>query len=211
MSDPARKIRLLMELRRQGISDTAVLGAIERIPREAFIEKSFADQAYENIALPIKQGQTISQPYIVAYMTQALKPDPRVKVLEIGTGSGYQTAVLAQLFRRVYTVERFRTLAETAAERLEGMKLRNITARTADGYQGWPEQAPFARIIATAAAADIPETLVDQLDEGGILVLPIGERSDDQEILRVTKLPYDVRIERLIKVRFVPMVKGTVD
>ncbi len=211
MSDPARKIRLLMELRRQGISDTAVLGAIERIPREAFVEKSFADQAYENIALPIKQGQTISQPYIVAYMTQALKPDPRVKVLEIGTGSGYQTAVLAQLFRRVYTVERFRTLAETAAERLEGMKLRNITARTADGYQGWPEQAPFARIIATAAAADIPETLVDQLDEGGILVLPVGERSDDQEILRVTKLPYDVRIERLIKVRFVPMVKGTVD
>ncbi len=211
MNDPTRKIRLLMELRRQGISDTAVLGAMERVPRETFVEKSFADQAYENIALPIMQGQTISQPYIVAYMTQALRPDPRVKVLEIGTGSGYQTAVLARLFRRVYTIERFRSLSETAAERLEQMKLRNITARTGDGYLGWPEQAPFARIIATAAAADIPETLIDQLDEGGILVLPVGERSDDQEILRVTKLPYDVRIERLIKVRFVPMVKGTVD
>jgi len=205
----AQKIRLIMELRRMGISNTDVLSAIERVPREAFIPPTFRDRAYENIALPISSGQTISQPYIVAYMTQMLQPDPRQKVLEIGTGSGYQAAILSKLFRRVYSVERFRNLHLSAIELFERLKISNITTKLGDGYKGWKEQAPFSRIIVTAAAADIPQTLVDQLGDNGVMIIPVGPDQGDQTILRITKDQHGlVGEEELIPVRFVPLLQG---
>ncbi len=146
------KIELIMALRRQGIRDKRVLSAVERIPREKFINASFRKQAYEDHALPIECGQTISQPYVVAYMTEQLHVGDRMKVLEVGTGSGYQAAVLAKLCRRVYTIERYRTLLRDAIRRFEELRLHNITAKVGDGAEGWPEQAPFDRIIVTAAA-----------------------------------------------------------
>ena len=158
MTVAARKIRLIMRLRRAGISDINVLSAIERIPREAFVPDSFQDQAYEDRTLPIGHGQTLSQPRVVALMTQALEIDRRIKVLEIGTGSGYQAAVLSRLCRRLYTIERHRELQRAAERRFQELRLHNITARLGDGAKGWPEQAPFARIMVTAAAAGIPES-----------------------------------------------------
>ncbi len=209
MNDAARKIRLIMELRQQGISDTRVLSALERIPREQFVQESFRDQAYENIALPISHGQTISQPYVVAYMTEALKVGPRMKVLEVGTGSGYQSAVLAPLCRRLYTIERHRGLLKAAERHLAKLRQSNITTRVGDGYKGWPEQAPFDRIIVTAAAPEIPPVLIDQLAPGGILVIPVGRSSNEQNIVRVTKLDDDaIDRETLLPVRFVPLVVG---
>ncbi|MCG8693570.1 MAG: protein-L-isoaspartate(D-aspartate) O-methyltransferase [Minwuiales bacterium] len=209
MSENSRKIRLLMELRRQGIADTNVLSAVERVPRELFVQEAFLDQAYENIALPIKHGQTISQPYVVAFMTEALKVGPRMKVLEVGTGSGYQAAILSLLCRRVYTVERYRVLLKEAEERFAEMRLTNITSRVADGYKGWPEQAPFDRIIVTAAAPEMPPVLVEQLAPGGIMVLPVGRSTTDQQIVRVTKNEDgSIETEKLMAVRFVPLVDG---
>ncbi len=209
MNDAARKIRLIMELRQQGISDTKVLSALERIPREQFVQESFRDQAYENIALPISHGQTISQPYVVAYMTEALKVGPRMKVLEVGTGSGYQSAVLAPLCRRLYTIERHRGLLNAAERHLAKLRQSNITTRVGDGYKGWPEQAPFDRIIVTAAAPEIPPVLIDQLAPGGILVIPVGRSSNEQNIVRVTKRDTDeIERETLLPVRFVPLVVG---
>ncbi len=210
MNDAARKIRLIMELRQQGISDTRVLSALERIPREQFVQESFRDQAYENIALPISHGQTISQPYVVAYMTEALKVGPRMKVLEVGTGSGYQSAVLAPLCRRLYTIERHRGLLKAAERHLAKLRQSNITTRVGDGYKGWPEQAPFDRIIVTAAAPEIPPVLIDQLAPGGILVIPVGRSSNEQNIVRITRRD-DAEIEResLLPVRFVPLVAGS--
>ena len=209
MNDAARKIRLIMELRQQGISDTRVLSALERIPREQFVQESFRDQAYENIALPISHGQTISQPYVVAYMTEALKVGPRMKVLEVGTGSGYQSAVLAPLCRRLYTIERHRGLLNAAERHLAKLRQSNITTRVGDGYKGWPEQAPFDRIIVTAAAPEIPPVLIDQLAPGGILVIPVGRSSDEQNIVRVTKRDdHEIERETLLPVRFVPLVAG---
>ena len=152
-----------MELRRHGITDTTVLSALERIPREAFVPAAFQDQAYENIALPIHQGQTISQPLVVAFMTEALKVGPRMKVLEVGTGSGYQAAVLSQLCRRVYTIERYRSLLRDAERQFQDLRLPNITTKFADGYLGWPEQAPFDRILVTAAAPEMPPVSVGLL------------------------------------------------
>ncbi len=209
MTDASRKIRLIMELRRHGITDTTVLSALERIPREAFVPAAFQDQAYENIALPIHQGQTISQPLVVAFMTEALKVGPRMKVLEVGTGSGYQAAVLSQLCRRVYTIERYRSLLRDAERQFQDLRLPNITTKFADGYLGWPEQAPFDRILVTAAAPELPPVLVEQLGVGGIMVLPMGSNSADQQIVRVVKLE-DGRIdcEELLAVRFVPLVGG---
>jgi len=205
--DQSRKIRLLMELRQGGITDTNVLSAIERIPREMFLSDVFAEQAYDNTALPIAHGQTISQPYVVAFMTQALNLSPRMKVLEIGTGSGYQTMVLAQLCRRVYTIERYPSLLREAEQRFAELRINNITAIAADGYRGWPEQAPFPRIIVTAAAPEIPQTLVDQLDIGGTMIVPVGDR-DRQEIMRVEKTETGIDVQSLLPVRFVPMVAG---
>ena len=208
MTVAARKIRLIMRLRRAGIGDTNVLSAIERIPREAFVPDSFLDQAYEDRTLPIGHGQTLSQPRVVALMTQALEIDRRIKVLEIGTGSGYQAAVLSRLCRRLYTIERHRELQCTAERRFQALRLHNITARLGDGAKGWPEQAPFARIIVTAAAAGIPESLVDQLAPGGIMVVPVGRPGVDQTLLRVTRNEDGFHEEVLGGVRFVPLLEG---
>ncbi|MCH8808556.1 MAG: protein-L-isoaspartate(D-aspartate) O-methyltransferase [Proteobacteria bacterium] len=208
MTVDARKIRLIMRLRRAGISDTNVLSAIERIPREAFVPDSFQDQAYEDRTLPIGHGQTLSQPRVVALMTQALEIDRRIKVLEIGTGSGYQAAVLSRLCRRLYTIERHRELQRAAERRFQELRLHNITARLGDGAKGWPEQAPFARIIVTAAAAGIPESLVDQLAPGGIMVVPVGRPGADQTLLRVTRNEDGFHEEVLGDVRFVPLLEG---
>lgn len=207
MSYEAHKIRLIMDLRRQGIADKGVLSAIERVPRELFVPDAMRSEAYENMPLPISQGQTISQPFVVAYMTQALCLGGRDRVLEIGTGSGYQAAVLAQLCRRVCTIERYRTLLAQAEGRFEDLKLHNITTRLGDGGKGWPELAPFARIIVTAAAPEMPQTLADQLDDGGIMIVPVGP-SGDQTLIRVTRQDDGFKEERLLDVRFVPLVDG---
>ncbi|MBM3600535.1 MAG: protein-L-isoaspartate(D-aspartate) O-methyltransferase [Alphaproteobacteria bacterium] len=208
MNYAPRKIRLIMELRAQGITDTRVLSAIERVPREEFVPAELADQSYENTALPIGLGQTISQPLIVGMMTQALDLGERMIVLEIGTGCGYQTAVLAQLCRRVYTIERHRPLIKEAEERLDRLGYRNVVTRVGDGFKGWPEVAPFDRIIVTAAAPELPRTLIDQLSDGGIMVLPIGANPIDQWLVKVARLPEGIVQERLAPVRFVPMVSG---
>lgn len=208
MAEP-RVIRLLMELRRQGISDTRTLGAIERVPRDVFVAEPFLDQAYENTALPIACGQTVSQPLVVAMMTQALAVNDRMKVLEVGTGSGYQAAVLAQLCRRVYTIERHKPLLRQAEERFKRLRIHNITSKIGDGSRGWPEQAPFERIMVTAAAHDIPPALVEQLAIGGIMVLPMGDF--DQDLIKVTKTEHGLDIEHLGGVRFVPLVEGVAE
>ena len=196
-----------MDLRRQGISDNDVLSAVERVPREMFVPEAMRAEAYENIPLPISQGQTISQPFIVAYMTQALCLGERNRILEIGTGSGYQAAVLAQLSRRVCTVERYRTLLRQAEACFEALKLHNITTRLGDGGKGWPELAPFARIIVTAAAPAMPQSLAEQLDDGGIMVIPVGT-SGEQVLYRITRQGQELKEERLLDVRFVPLVEG---
>ncbi len=209
MSLEARKIRLIMELRQNGISDTAVLSAIERVPREIFVPEPFQDQAYENLALPIGQGQTLSQPQVVAAMTQALAPSRRLKILEVGTGSGYQAAVLSRLFRRVYTIERYRELLNEAEQRFAQLRLSNITSRAGDGIKGWPEQAPFGRIIVTAAAVEVPGALVDQLGEGGVMVVPVGRRNGIQSLLRVVRGTDGITQEEALgDVRFVPLLDG---
>lgn len=211
MTQDARKIRLIMELRQQGISDTKVLSAIERVPREIFVSPSFVDQAYENTALPIEEGQTISQPYVVAFMTQALDVHPRQRVLEIGTGSGYQAAVLAKLCRRVFTVERYRSLLRRAEEKFKSARINNIVARLGDGALGWPELAPFDRIIVTAAAPEVPSALKEQLsDKGGILIVPVGRDSQAQQIVRIVRNGEAFTSEELLPVRFVPLVAGVV-
>lgn len=209
MTEP-RQIRLLMELRTLGVGDAKVLAAIERVPREAFVPKQFLDQAYENTALPIGEGQTISQPIVVALMTQALDVDKRMKVLEVGTGSGYQTAVLARLARRVYTIERHANLLAQAEKLLHQLRINNYTAKAGDGSKGWPEQAPFPRILVTAAATKLPEALINQLEVGGKMVIPVGERSSDQSVVRVTRTETSYTTENLFPVRFVPLVRDEI-
>ncbi|MEK6746914.1 MAG: protein-L-isoaspartate(D-aspartate) O-methyltransferase [Pseudomonadota bacterium] len=201
------RIRLIMNLRRRGIRDANVLSAMESIPRELFVEETFAEHAYEDTALPINCGQTISQPTIVARMTEALMLKPRMKVLEIGTGSGYQAAILAKLARMVYTIERHRDLLAVAEQRFLKLRITNIVTKRGDGSRGWKEAAPFERIIVTAAADDIPSMLVDQLAVGGIMVIPVGENVAQQELLRLTK-GEDGKIltETLMDVRFVPLI-----
>jgi protein-L-isoaspartate(D-aspartate) O-methyltransferase len=208
MSQHAAKIRLIMELRRAGITDTRVLGAIERIPREEFVLPTFADQAYENLALPIGHGQTISQPYVVAMMSQALQVDEKMKVLEVGTGSGYQAAVLSKMCRRLYSIERYRPLAEDAEKRLRNLRCHNVVTRVADGTKGWREQAPFDRIIVTAAGRDVPPALLEQLAEGGMLLMPMGPDPLNQSIVRLKKTDKGIEKESLLGVRFVPLVPG---
>jgi protein-L-isoaspartate(D-aspartate) O-methyltransferase len=203
-----RKIRLLMELRKQGVSDIAVLSAMERVPRELFVPEAFQDQAYENIALPIDAGQTISQPQIVAEMTAALDVGPRQKVLEIGTGSGYQAAVLAHLCRRLYTIERHRTLAREAEARFQALRLGNIVVQVGDGGEGWPAQAPFDRIIVTAQADMLPDVLLGQLREGGVMILPIAENGRGQQVVRLRRTARGVERETLMDARFVPLLTG---
>ena len=208
MNGDIRKIRLLMELRKQGVSDTGVLSAMERVPRELFVPEAFQDQAYENITLPIDAGQTISQPQIVAEMTAALELGPRLKVLEIGTGSGYQAAILSHLCRRLYTIERHRNLAKEAEARFAELRLSNIVLQVGDGSQGWPQQAPFDRIIVTAQAAMMPDVLLAQLREGGVMILPIAESGREQKIVRLRRTEDGVERESLTEARFVPLLDG---
>ena len=207
----ARKIRLIMELRQHGITDTAVLSAIERVPRELFVLPQFQDQAYENSALPIEEGQTISQPYVVAFMTQILQINKNSKILEIGTGSGYQTAVLSKLCRRVFTIERYRSLLKRAENRLILSRVNNVVTRYGDGFLGWHEQAPFDRIIVTAAATIIPSKLKDQLADDGIMVIPVESSKFNQDVVKVVKSGSDFTEESLLPVRFVPLVRGIAD
>ncbi len=208
MTVEANCIRLIMELRRQGITNSKVLGAIERVPREAFVPETFRDQAYENMALPIGSGQTISQPAVVAFMTQELKIGDRMKVLEIGTGSGYQAAVLAKLCRRLYSIERHRELLLEAERKFGDLRINNITAKIGDGTKGWPEQAPFDRIIVTAAATrEIPTALLDQLAPDGIMIAPMGDTARDQHLYRFTfDGDGELERERMWPVRFVPLI-----
>ena len=208
MSLDHRKIQLIMSLRNQGVRDIRVLEAIEKVPRELFVEPSFADQSYADQALPIACGQTISQPFIVGLMTDRLKVEDRHKVLEIGTGSGYQAAILSLLCRRLYTMERYRTLARSAEARFKDLKIDNITQIVGDGTKGWPRQAPFDRIIVTAAAKEIPPALIDQLAPDGIMVIPLEGKQGKQDLYRITRTGQGYDSEHLAAVRFVPLVEG---
>ena len=211
MSLESKKIRLIMDLRNGGVSNHDVLAAMEQVPREAFVEETFLDKAYSDQALPISCGQTISQPLVVGLMTQALDLNDRHKVLEIGTGSGYQAAILSRLCRRLYTVERHRDLLSEAERRFQALNYHNITTMLGDGWAGWPNQAPFDRIIVTAAARLVPEELLAQLKEGGVMVIPVGEENAfSQELLRITRTSDGLETERMFPVRFVPMVEGAV-
>ncbi|MFZ9635906.1 MAG: protein-L-isoaspartate(D-aspartate) O-methyltransferase [Alphaproteobacteria bacterium] len=208
MTTPNHKIRLVMELRRSGVTDTRVLSAIERTPREAFCPPQFLDRAYEDTALPIAHGQTLSAPTVVGLMTQAIEVGARHKVLEVGTGSGYQASVLSHLCRRLYTIERHRPLLADAEARFRDLRINNIVSLHGDGWAGWPAQAPFDRIILTAAPDEVPAALVDQLAVGGLLVLPVGREKREQRLLRLRKTADGVQTEELAAVRFVPMVSG---
>lgn len=200
--------RLVMELRGEGVNDLRVLAAIEQTPRERFVPAALREQAYANVALPIGESQTISQPLVVGLMTQALDVRERDKVLEIGTGSGYQAAVLARLCRRVFTVERHRSLLRAAEQRFAALRLNNVTTLYGDGTKGWPEQAPFDRIIVTAAAPDVPGDLLESLAPHGILVAPVGREGEEQQLLRVARAGDGFEIENLGPVRFVPLIEG---
>lgn len=202
------KIKLIMELRHQGITDALVLKAIENTPRDEFIPAALRTQAYDNQPLPIGCDQTISQPYIVAFMTQHLQLDKTMTVLEIGTGSGYQAAVLSRLCRRVYTIERHRPLMHEAEAQFRAQGLHNITTRVGDGYKGWPETAPFDRILVTAAAPEPPEALIAQLTVGGFMLIPVGPHWEGQQIQRITRTETGTETEDLLPVRFVPLLPG---
>jgi protein-L-isoaspartate(D-aspartate) O-methyltransferase len=207
--DPAeRKMRFVFALRSRGVTDARVLNAMEQIDRGTFVRGLFADRAYEDMPLPIACGQTISQPSVVGLMTQALNVQPRDTVLEVGTGSGYQAAILSLLARRVYTVDRHRRLVREASTLFRELDLSNITAITADGSFGLPDQAPFDRIIVTAAAEDPPGPLLAQLKIGGIMVLPVGQSDTVQSLIRVTRHAKGYDYDELRPVRFVPLVEG---
>jgi protein-L-isoaspartate(D-aspartate) O-methyltransferase len=203
------RMEFQLGLRRRGISDQAVLKAMDEVPREHFVAAGFAESAYADQALPIACGQTISQPYVVAYMTEQLDVGPQHRVLEIGTGSGYQAAVLSRLAREVVSIERYRTLAAAARDRIKTLGYSNVAIIVADGLAGAPDQAPFDRIIVTAAAEEVPNGLVDQLANGGRMLLPLGPRHGTQHIVKLTKSANgEVGRENLIAVRFVPLLPG---
>lgn len=206
--DRVGRMEFLLGLRRHGITDAAVLRAMDEVPREHFVPRENAEVAYADQALPIACGQTISQPYVVAYMTERLAVRPEHKVLEIGTGSGYQTAILSRLAREVVTIERYRTLADDARERLGRLGFGNIEVLTGDGLRGAPDLAPFDRIMVTAAAEQVPEALVDQLADDGIMVLPLGPHHGAQVIVSLTKTKQGIERQDLIAVRFVPLLPG---
>lgn len=208
MASQEQIIELLMVLRRQGISDARVLSAIESVPREEFVPETYKDQAFDDVALPIACGQTISQPFVVALMTEKLELGMRHRVLEVGTGSGYQAAVLSRLCRRVYTLERYRTLMREAEKRFQDLDYHNITTMLADGTKGWEAQAPFDRILVTASGQDVPQALLDHLAEDGILIAPVGESNETQHLVRLRKREGQVEREDLLPVRFVPLVHG---
>ena len=191
------------QIARRGVRDARVLAAMAAVPRHLFVPEALRDRAYEDGPLPIGEGQTISQPYIVAFMTEAIRPGAADRVLEIGTGSGYQTAVLASLVAEVFTIEIRRDLGDAARRTVEGLGFRNVTFRVGDGSGGWPEEAPFDAVLVTAAPDVVPQPLVDQLRPGGRLLIPIG--TADQQLLRVTRTAAGTEREALLPVRFVPM------
>jgi protein-L-isoaspartate(D-aspartate) O-methyltransferase len=203
--------QLIAELQKHGVTNTAVLNAIKGVPREIFMSQPFKSRAYENVALPIGLHQTISQPLVVGLMTQALEVTDRTKVLEIGTGSGYQTSVLSPLCRRIYSVERHPQLHDEAEARFKILALTNITAIIGDGSKGWPQQAPFERIMVTAAAEDVPLVLLEQLAIGGIMIIPIGVEAKDQRLVRVTRTNEGAETMDLGAVRFVPLLPGVAE
>ncbi|MEM8854278.1 MAG: protein-L-isoaspartate(D-aspartate) O-methyltransferase [Pseudomonadota bacterium] len=205
------RAELLMGLRRNNVAGRAVLAALESVPRALFLGARHKRLAYADRAAPIDCGQTISQPTVVAMMTEALSVTPECKVLEVGTGSGYQTAVLARLAREVFSIERYTLLAELAAERLRVLKITNVTIAVADGQEGWPDEAPFDRIIVTAAAPFVPAPLVEQLAEDGILVAPVGKEGHTQELLKCRRTADGLEGEHVADVRFVPLVAGVAD
>ena len=208
ISAAERKMQFLFSLRSRGVTNKRVLNAMERVDRGKYIRGTFEDRAYEDTPLPIACGQTISQPSIVALMTEALDVQPRDKVLEIGTGSGYQAAILSQLARRVYTVDRYSRLVREARAVFEAENITNIIALIADGSRGLPEQAPFDRIILTAASEDPPSPLLEQLRVGGIMVLPVGQSDTVQTLVKVVKTEDGLDYHELRSVRFVPLLEG---
>jgi protein-L-isoaspartate(D-aspartate) O-methyltransferase len=203
-----QRMEFMLMLRRRGICDQAVLRAMDAVPREHFVDARFADCAYADRALPIACGQTISQPYLVATMTEQLEVHAHHRVLEVGTGSGYQAAVLSRLAREVVTIERYRTLADSARTRLRALGYHNVEVLFGDGRGGEPFRAPFDRIIVTAAAVEPPPALLEQLADGGIMVLPLGPQAGSQDLVKLTKSQEGLRREPLIAVRFVPLVAG---
>ena len=202
------RMQFLLTLRRRGIGDAAVLRAMDQVPRDHFVETSYADLAYADQALPIACGQTISQPYVVAYMTEQLNVQPEHRVLEVGTGSGYQAAVLSRLAREVLSVERYRTLAESARARLAALGYSNVEICIGDGLDGWPERAPYDRIMVTAAAEAVPQALITQLASAGVMVLPLGPHHGSQQLVRIRRENGAISEEKLIGVRFVPLLAG---
>jgi len=206
--DGVGRMQFLLSMRQRGIMDAAVLRALDEVPREHFVEEAMAERAYADQALPIDCGQTISQPYVVAYMTEQLGVKPNHRVLEVGTGSGYQAAVLSRLAREVVSVERYRTLAEAARERLTRLGYDNIEVFVGDGLAGVPERAPYDRIMVTAAAELVPVTLVEELTDGGVMILPLGPHAGTQRLIKVTKSEQGLQREDLIGVRFVPLLPG---
>jgi protein-L-isoaspartate(D-aspartate) O-methyltransferase len=210
MTSQRTRDRLVERLREQGIHDMRVLSVIREVPRHLFIEEALAHRAYEDVSLPISHGQTISQPYIVARMTEALlETTPMEEVLEVGTGSGYQAAILARLVRRVYSVERIKALSDQARKRYRELGIRNIRLKHSDGGMGMPEYAPFDGIIVTAAPEGIPRPLVEQLRIGGAMIMPIGNR-EEQILIRVIRTEEGYEKEFLERVTFVPMLGGVV-
>tara|TARA_B100000035_G_scaffold133071_1_gene113159 strand:- start:1725 stop:2369 length:645 start_codon:yes stop_codon:yes gene_type:complete len=205
------KFDLLLDLKKQGISDINVLNVIEDIDRSLFIDTNFKEKSNLNIALPIECGQTISQPLIVAHMTQILEINKRMRVLEIGTGSGYQSFVLSKLSRFVYTIERHNILFKKAKNLLQNLSINNIFFKHADGGLGWSEQAPFDRIIVTASAPEIPKNLLSQLVDDGIMVIPIGEDNDNQVLKKIIKKGDSFIVKNIMNVRFVPLLEGKVE
>ena len=205
-----KKNLLIDQLKAQGITDEKVLNIISEIPREDFIANYLRQQAYENAALPIESGQTISQPFVVAYMTQELQIDDKCKVLEIGTGSGYQSVVLSKLCKRLFTIERHMPLYKVAEEIFKKYRLFNITTLFGNGMKGWKEQQPFDRIMVTAAGAEIPDELLYQLKDGGIMIMPVGSQEETQHIVRVTRHGDDFMVKTLLPVKFVPLLSGIV-
>jgi protein-L-isoaspartate(D-aspartate) O-methyltransferase len=206
--DRVGRMGFLLNLRRRGICDPAVLRAMDEVPREHFVRPENLDLAYADHAMPIACGQTISQPYVVAYMTEQLAIEPHHRVLEVGTGSGYQAAVLSRLAREVVSIERYRTLADAARVRLETLGFNNVQVVLGDGFVGVPDQAPFDRIVVTAAAEEVPDSLIEQLADDGIMVLPLGPHAGAQLLVKLTKTKGGLTREKLIAVRFVPLVHG---
>ncbi|MCD6099821.1 MAG: protein-L-isoaspartate(D-aspartate) O-methyltransferase [Candidatus Marinimicrobia bacterium] len=192
----------------RGITDRRVVKAMKSVPRECFVPDEYKELAYSDQPLPIGYGQTISQPYVVAFMTQELEIEPASKVLEIGTGSGYQTAILAEIAEKVYTVEVIEELSKRAEEALTKLGYRNIKFKVGDGREGWKEFAPFSRIIVTAASEDIPPELITQCEVGGIIVIPVGPKGWTQDLVKIRKLEGGITEQRMLPVRFVPLVKG---